>query len=145
MFSYTSSTGMRLKDWKMKPRVLWRKVGQRLILQRPCLGAVDLDDARGRRVDAADHVEDGGLAGARGSGDRDKLSFFDRKGDAAHGVHLGLPQGVDLGHIDQLDNHLSVTHDFCPTFVESQSCRRPYAFPADFPVHVIIAISWRRE
>src|SRR5690606_10107306 len=25
MFSYTSSTGMRLNDWKMKPRVLWRR------------------------------------------------------------------------------------------------------------------------
>ena len=105
MFSYTESTGMRLKDWKMKPRVSWRSVVSCLVAQVLGRPSVDEDRARGRPVDAAEHVEDGRLARARGPGDGDEVSLLDAEGDALHRLDFDLAEGIDLADVLELYDH----------------------------------------
>ncbi len=62
------------------------------------LAAVDPEGAAVGAVEAAEEVQEGGLAGSGGAGDRDELAACDRQVDAAYGVDGGGalgPVGLD--------------------------------------------------
>jgi hypothetical protein len=61
---------------------------------RHALGA-DVDVPRGRRLQASDHVEGGGLAASRGADEHDELAVGDVEADAAH--RLGRAEPLDDG------------------------------------------------
>ena len=66
--------------------------------------AVQAVGALGRRVEAAEDVHEGGLAGARGADDRDHLALLDLEVDPAERLHGQLARVVGLGdplHADE--------------------------------------------
>ena len=106
MFSYTSRTGMRLKDWKMKPIFLAPVARQLLVAEALDFLAVDEDPPLARRVDTAEHVEHRALARSRGAGDREELAPLYLEIDAPQGLDLGLAEHVMLLHVPQFhDRH----------------------------------------
>ena len=66
--------------------------------------AVYAHRARGRHVDAADHVEDGGLARSRRPGYGYEVALLDPEADAPDRLDLGLAQGVGLVYVRKLDD-----------------------------------------
>src|SRR5262249_30223521 len=60
---------------------------------------VDIDLAGGGRIHAADEVEQGRLAAARGAGDRGELAWLDIEADIAEGADLGLGERVNFGDV----------------------------------------------
>ncbi len=65
---------------------------------------VDEDFAGGRFVEAADRVEEGGLAGAGGAHDGDVLAFVDGEGDAFEDVEDFVAHFVFFGDVDGADD-----------------------------------------
>ena len=66
------------------------------------------DPAGGGLLQAADHVQGGALAAARGAQQADELSVGDLKGKVVDGNYLAAllpPGGEDLGQVFQLDFH----------------------------------------
>jgi hypothetical protein len=61
------------------------QVGEHPLGERAGVLAGDLDDAGSRGVDAADEVEQGGLAAAGGARHREELALADLQVDAAEG------------------------------------------------------------
>ncbi len=77
--------------------------GQLVVRELLDRGAVQAVGARGRLVEAADHVHQGGLAAARGTHDGHVLAAVDREIDAVERVHLLGAHVVDLGDLRELD------------------------------------------
>ena len=100
MFSTTVYCGSRLYDWKMKPRYVLRTseswsssiCGDVLVAEEVL--------AAGRPVEAAEQVEQGGLAGAGRAHEGDEVAFLDGQGDAAKGGDDDRFQVVVLDQID---------------------------------------------
>src|SRR6185295_11209067 len=62
-------------------------------------GAVDFHGARGGRHQAADHVEDGGLAAPRRTHDGHELTVEDLEGRPLDGGHLAAVVAEGLGQV----------------------------------------------
>jgi hypothetical protein len=69
--------------------------------------AGDREGAGGRAVEAAQEVEQGGLAGAGLAQEGDALAAGDLEGDAAEGVHRGGGLAVPLGQAGGADGHVA--------------------------------------
>ncbi len=92
-FSSADSTGSRLNVWKMKPIVRARRSasssGVRPEVSRPSMKILPV----GRRVDAADEVEQRRLAAARGTGDREEHALLDAQGSPRAAPEPSGPRG----------------------------------------------------
>src|SRR5690606_38306906 len=67
--------------------------------------AVEEEPARGRIVDAADQVEDGGLAGAVGADDGEDLAALHGEADVIDGADAAETDAQPLGHQHGLRGH----------------------------------------
>ena len=65
---------------------------------------VDLERAGGGAVEAAEQVDEGGLAGAGGAGDGDPLAGDDGEGGVVEGADGGGVAGVLAGDVGERDD-----------------------------------------
>ena len=103
-FWKTVSTATRLKVWKMKP--MWSsrsRVSARSVSFEVSSPSTRTVPGAGH-VDAADEVEERGLAAPGGAGDGEELAPLDHEVHVAERVHLGLAELVDLGDVHGLDD-----------------------------------------
>ena len=70
--------------------------GQFLILEGEDFLAVHLDAAAGRAVQSAEHMQQGGFAGAGGANDGNKLPFLHREVDAVQRVNFIFAGAVNF-------------------------------------------------
>ena len=70
--------------------------------------ALDLDFTAGRLVEAAEDVQQGALAGARGADDRDRLVAAHVEADIVQHVGAQVAFFVDLGHADRAQDDVGV-------------------------------------
>ena len=89
-----SSTGSRLKNWKMKPMCSRRSCVSSPSSSVVELGAGDRDRARGRLVEPGEHVHQRRLARARRAHHGDELARRTSTLDAAQGVDRGLALAI---------------------------------------------------
>ena len=84
----------------MKPSVSQaRQLGQLLVAQVLRVVAGDDDVTRSGGIDAADEIEQRGLAAARWACDRNEVAFFDFERDAAERGHHDFAEVVLFDHI----------------------------------------------
>ena len=95
--------GSRLKVWKTKP-IFWLRMSASASRDsvRDVVAVQPVAPAR-RRVEAAQEVHEGRLAGAGRPHHRDELPGRDVEADAAQGVDLVLAQPVGLDEVADLD------------------------------------------
>jgi hypothetical protein len=95
----TSSSGIRLNDWKTKPVRSRRSVVARVVGQAADRLALERDLAGRRPVEPAEQLEQRRLAGARRSHQRDELALGDAQRHAAQRVDGRRAEAVALREI----------------------------------------------
>ena len=103
--------GKEVEGLEDEPDLPVADVGQLVVHHRRHVLPVELVLARGRRVQAAEHVHQGRLAGAGRPHDREVLVAVDAERDAAQGVDRLLAHLVELGHaLDRDDQGTDRAH-----------------------------------
>ena len=88
-----------IEGLKYETEMMAPKQGQLLAIQvRDALSA-DHHLAAGRRIQTANEVEQRGLAGTGGAGDRQERPAFHPQTDAAEGRNLGAAAAIHFGHV----------------------------------------------
>jgi hypothetical protein len=88
--------GDQVEELEDEADVVPPQVGQLLRVQVRQVAPVDHDPAGGHRLDAAEHVEQGRLAGPGGSQHDHQLAGTQAEGDVSQRVDRGLAGAVDL-------------------------------------------------
>jgi hypothetical protein len=96
--------GIRLNDWKMNP--IFRFADERLapLVEPPRVDAVEEVAPGGGRVEAADDVHQGRLAGPGSAHHGHVVAAFDDEVDPVDGAHDHVRAAVHLGDRLQLDD-----------------------------------------
>jgi hypothetical protein len=98
LVSSAEIVGSRLKRWKTKPICERRRLVRCGSRAREVL-ALDEQRAGGRRGQAAEDIEERGLARARRANDGDELARLDVEGDVAQGFDLELAGAIGLAEV----------------------------------------------
>ena len=96
--------GIRWKAWNRMPIVAAAEDGEAVLVERAEILAVDPHRAGGRALDAADHGEQGRLAGARRADHADRAAGRDLEIDAAQDLDRTRRATQGHVHVGELDH-----------------------------------------
>src|SRR6185503_19999887 len=82
-------------------------LGELVLIQAPEVAPLDLDGARGRTVQAADHIQDRRLARTARAHHGEELALADVEVHAAERHHAGVRDPVDLEHVPEPHERLA--------------------------------------
>src|SRR5581483_4342371 len=97
--------GQQVEELEHRTDALAAQPRERIVVERARRPAVDLDHARSREIDAADEIEQGRLAAAARTDERDHLAACDLQRDAVERAHRSLARAVDFHDVADADRN----------------------------------------